>query len=197
MQGVKWQTTEKLWLKNEVERKMGKPLVSPTDFASLSLRIKQEMKQDLSVSTIKRFWGYVGTDYNPTQLTLDILSAFVGQQCWSVFCAGLAKDHKVESAIFETEQIRSSQLAVGDRIHLTWMPDRECLLRYLGDDRFQVVESVNAKIIAGDTFRALSFNLHQPLIVSELVHDGCTAGSYIAGKAAGITSLRLLGGSAE
>ena len=48
-------------LKTKVEEKMGRSLVTPTDFNRLSLQMQQEMGESISVSTVKRVWNYVFT----------------------------------------------------------------------------------------------------------------------------------------
>ena len=54
---------------------------------------------------------------------------------------------------------RSHELGVpiNDMVKISWLPDRMCSLRYLGDNRFIVVESQNAKLLPGDTFSTLVF----------------------------------------
>lgn len=187
------QTDELLWLRVEVENKMKRHLSSPTDFNKLSLQIQLELNEYLSVSTIKRLWGYVGRQHAPRISTLDILARFTGNESWLEFCNKLIREHRIESSIFTTEQILSEQLEAGDRIALAWNPDRECILEYLGNNSYKVVNAINSKIAVGDTFSTLFFSLNQPLIVTNLKHEGKDAGSYIAGKANGLTTLRFLG----
>lgn len=188
------QTDELQWLRMEVERKMDKHLASPTDFNRLTLQIQLEQNEYLSVSTIKRLWGYVGKQHAPRISTLDILARFTGNDSWVEFCNKLIRDRKIESSLFSTDQILSSQLCPGDRIELAWNPDRKCVIEYLGDNSYKVVSTVNAKIKSGDTFSTMFFNLNQPLIVTSLHHNGVDTGSYIAGKTNGLTTLRFLGG---
>ena len=64
-------------LKN-VEEKYGEKPFTPKDFFCLSLDIEAKTGKKVSVSTIKRLWGYVQYDNEPSKRTLNILSKFVG-----------------------------------------------------------------------------------------------------------------------
>ena len=65
-------------LKKEVENKMGFSLKAPTNFDALISRVLKETGETLSISTIKRLWGYVSQSSTPRLSTLSILSRFVG-----------------------------------------------------------------------------------------------------------------------
>jgi len=58
---------------------------SNTDFQRLSEWIYQETKVLLSASTLKRVWGRVNYEGNPSPSTLDALAAFVGYDNWRAF----------------------------------------------------------------------------------------------------------------
>ncbi|HEY5917058.1 MAG TPA: hypothetical protein VIU13_06640 [Chryseolinea sp.] len=57
------------------------------DFEALSKRILKETKVSLSVSTLKRVWGKVRYDGNPTTATLNALAQFVGYEDWRTFAS--------------------------------------------------------------------------------------------------------------
>ena len=46
-------------LRNEVTEKVNRTMESPTDFNYLSAQVKIETDEDLSSSTLKRFFGYI------------------------------------------------------------------------------------------------------------------------------------------
>ena len=76
-------------LRRLVEQVMGMLIQTPSDFELLMSQIYQKTGQRLSMSTIKRFWGYVdkeNADYRVRVTTLDILSEFCGYQNWATFC---------------------------------------------------------------------------------------------------------------
>lgn len=74
-------------LRAAVEQKMGKPLLTPGDFDELSLRIKMQTGEDLSLSTIKRLWGYTRPCASPRFRTLSVLSRFLGFRDWDDWLA--------------------------------------------------------------------------------------------------------------
>lgn len=88
--------TEIECLKLEIEKRMGKPLKSPTDFNQLSLRLQKELKEEISISTIKRIWGYVEAKHNTRYTTLSILSRFIGYIDWYDFCLSLRRRNIME-----------------------------------------------------------------------------------------------------
>ena len=52
-------------LKNEVETLVGRKIVSPRDFDFLSRQIEGNTQETVSVSTLKRLWGYVACSCKP------------------------------------------------------------------------------------------------------------------------------------
>ncbi|MDT0607190.1 hypothetical protein [Croceitalea rosinachiae] len=55
------------------------------DFIQLSERILEVTGKQLSVTTLKRVWGRVGTLASPSTTTFDILSEFIGFESWRHF----------------------------------------------------------------------------------------------------------------
>lgn len=179
----------------EVEEKMGKKLVSPNDFKELIDCIynqKTHPNDMLSTSTIKRLWGYVDNNHAYRFYTMSVLARFVGYKDWADFCDKLEQRGETDSDFITAQQIKVEDLSEGDIIEIGWMPNRRCVLCYLGDDTFRVESVENSKLATGDTFKAVLFCLGTPLYVSSLC---CQAGeglSYVAGEKHGLTLLRLL-----
>ena len=73
-------------LKKEVLRKFGRTVEAAADFDALSAAIQQSISETLSSSTLKRVFGYVKYDAEPSATTLSILSRYVGYAGWSDFC---------------------------------------------------------------------------------------------------------------
>ena len=122
--------TEIECLKLEIEKRMGKPLKSPTDFNQLSLRLQKELKEEISISTIKRIWGYVEAKHNTRYTTLSILSRFIGYIDWYDFCLSLRRRNIMERDAMPEKQIRTASLKTGDKIELGWAPDCTCEIEY-------------------------------------------------------------------
>ena len=73
-------------LKKEVVRKFGRTVEAAADFDTLSMAIQQGISETVSPSTLKRVFGYVKYDAEPSATTLSILSRYVGYAGWSDFC---------------------------------------------------------------------------------------------------------------
>lgn len=76
-----------LGLKESVEQKFGRKIVYQKDCTSLSICILEETDQLLSPSTLRRFFGFLVTNSNPSLVTLDILSLYCGYKSWEDFKA--------------------------------------------------------------------------------------------------------------
>ena len=86
----------------------------------------------------------------------------------------------------------AEDLMEGEEIIVSWEPKRICRFRYLGNNRFEVVEAINAQISVGDTFCCDAFINGAALYVNQLTHGGCTGLMYAAGKVGGIQFKRVL-----
>lgn len=71
----------------EVEQRMGKKLRTPGDFDEMLLRMRMTTGDSLSLSTIKRVWGYVRSNSNTRLHTLSVLARFAGYEDWDDFLA--------------------------------------------------------------------------------------------------------------
>ena len=72
-------------LKQEVVRRAGFTLLNPVDCERLSDAIIRRTKNYLSPSTLKRFWGFHTSGFNPSYQTLDILAVYCGYDGWTSF----------------------------------------------------------------------------------------------------------------
>lgn len=178
-------------LLRRVERRLGRPVKSPTDFDLLSLRISDTISEHISPTTLKRLWGYINTNHTPRYSTLSILARYLGYDDYDDFKAKYALPID-ESGFISCNSISPEHIAIGDRIEICWQPDRRCVVIYNGANSFTVQESFGAKIVAGDTFTALNFMVGHPLYISNLRHGGEAPKSYVAGSTHGLTRIMLL-----
>ena len=61
-------------LKKVIEAKVGRKIQTPKDFDYLSACITEELHEPISVSTLKRLWGYIQSSGSPRLSTLDMLA---------------------------------------------------------------------------------------------------------------------------
>ena len=178
-------------LLRKVEKKFGRPLVSTNDFRLLSALLEYECKEVVSVSTLKRLWGYVSQQTTPREATLDVLSRFVGSRNFKDFRKSMLGEYTESSAYFDTTYISASDVPDGGILSLGWAPDRLVRLRKTGGHNWQVVTSCNSKLKEGDVFEASSFFKGLPLFVPAVYRDGQKLPSYIAGKKDGLNKVSL------
>lgn len=174
------------FLKRAVEIKFDRRLSTTSDFTVLS----EEMEDRISPSTLKRLWGYVSMVVSPRSSTLDALSKYVGYKDFRSFCSSLRESSFSSSSYFNAERLDASSLQPGDRFQIGWRPDRIVSLEYLGDKRFQVLDSVNSKLQEGDIFEANSIIKGYPLVLPWILRKGETTPSYIAGRDGGVIVIR-------
>ena len=179
-------------LRSDIEKHIGQVLLSPSDFQRLIQQIWNQQHAILSLSTIKRLWGYVDGNGLPRLSTLNTLSQFVGYADWNEYLVALEQRGGNESAIFQGEGISTAMLQTNDKIEVCWQPNRRCIFRYLGDNQFVVEESINAKLHRGDLFNAATFIVGHPMYIDNLLCSDGSRSSYVAGKRHGLTSVNLI-----
>ena len=180
-------------LRERIEKKIGKTLNTHSDFIELTSLIELELRQHISESTLERVWNYSTRGYDNVSLrTLNVLSNFAIGKNWNSFCELLKKENKIESEVFNLEVISTEDLKVGDKIRIGWMPNRLCIISYLGDNRFIAEECENSTMKKGDTFVCYQFILGKELVMSDFRQNPNDNGKiYIVGKEHGITTLNL------
>lgn len=72
-------------LLSQVEEKAGRKIKTPKDFEFLVEQIYEHTHTSISVSTLKRVWGYVDSNYSVRESTLDLLAQFVGYENYRHF----------------------------------------------------------------------------------------------------------------
>lgn len=182
---------EVIQLRKDVEARFGTRPATPSDFQSLTYQIYQCLHENLALSTLERLWGYVEGADNTRRSTLNILSRYVGSRDWDDYTTRLKEGEHGSSNPFIAEGIHTKDLQPGQVVEVTWLPNRRCVFRYLGDMRFEVVESVNSKLNVGDSFVSTFFLAGQPLYIDQLILTGHTPVSYIAGNNGGLQSVTL------
>ena len=171
-----------------VKQKFRHSLESPSDFDYLAIRVKDVTKEDISATTLKRIFGYIPSTSQPRRSSLGILARYLGYTGWSDF----AENVELCSGFVKEKIVLESQLHRGDKVSISWMPDRKVTMVALENKRFEVLESHNAKIQSGDELTVMMFILGQPLQAKDVVRDGINLGNYIAGAESGLTAIDVL-----
>ena len=90
-------------LRTAVEQKLSRKICTPKDFEVLRVAVFQECHAMVSVSTLKRIWGYVQSDSSPRISSLTPLAQYAGYADWESF----AEDRPAEMT--ETADTPDSQ----------------------------------------------------------------------------------------
>lgn len=174
-------------LMQEVENVIGHRLIDAGDFEQLSHLLLSRTRERLSPTTLKRLWGYLSNEKVATRRhTLNVLSRFVGYRSYEDFCNHISNAKEVQSGFRAEERITTEKMRQGQKVIITWRPDRRILIRHLGGSRFEIIEALNTKLCVGDTFRCHLMIQHEPLYLDDLVHQGLPAAVYVAGQRDGV-----------
>lgn len=174
-------------LTGDVEERLQRGMLSPKDFEHLHGVIKNELNEYVNVSTLKRLYGYSKYLSSPSISILSTLSRLVGYRDWVDYKEHRESGDKAPSAEVLSDKISvATDLEVGDRIRLTWAPQRVCDIQYHGDGDFEVLASQNAGIKAGDWFCCSLIVSGEPLWLSNLRQYGKAPVAYVCGKQGGV-----------
>ena len=138
-------------LKELIQKEFGKKIEYSYQCDALSQAIQDSTSEAISITTLKRLFGFAQNPHLARKSTLDILARYVGYSDYEKFI----KDFSIDSEISDFEPIESisvQDLESGDEIRVTYEPNRSLRLKYMHDDTFKVLDSKSSKIQAGDTF---------------------------------------------
>ena len=183
-------------LRMDIEQEVKRKIRTPYDFEFLAGVIWERLHENISPTTLKRLWGYIDGADTTRRTTLCLLAQFLGFADWEAYQASLAARTDIESSAFEGEGVRINDLQPGDRVEVTWLPNRRCVFRYEGEAHFMVEEAENAKLHAGDTFDTTCFLVGKPMYLDNLQRDEVPSTkesvSYVAGSKNGLNSVKLV-----
>ena len=119
-------------LKEYTENIAGFRMCTPKDFDLLALSIFNETGSMISSTTLKRLWGYLQEKeaQTPRLSTLNILSKYIGYIDYDTFCKYQKNDGECESDFILNNCLQTRSLLKGDKIRLSWQPDRCVTILY-------------------------------------------------------------------
>lgn len=183
---------EILALRMDIEREVKRRIRTPYDFEFLTGVVWERLHEHISPTTLKRLWGYIEGADTTRRTTLCLLSQFLGYADWEAYLAALAQRTDVESEAFAGEGLNIDDLQAGDRIEVTWLPNRRCVFCYEGNAHFLVTEAENAKLHVGDRFETACFLIGKPMYIDRLVRGDNPPTAYVAGSRNGLLTVRKL-----
>lgn len=178
-------------LRSMVEQTIGREIHTPRDYTFLHNQIQELTHQSLSMSTLKRVWGYTSREFNISRYTLDVLSKLVGYTSWDNFVeSSEIKENNSEleasSHSVIIRRLSARALNQGDKVRLHWQPNRCVEIEYEGLDLFRVIKSENSKLQVGDKFQTMMFIDYQPLFLYCVQREGLPPFDYRCGNNGGI-----------
>ena len=175
-------------LQDAAEKTVGREMKTTSDFDYLAADLFEKTKVNISAMTLKRFWGYLGEKNmrQPRLSTLNVLALYVGYTDWMTYYKQSSAAGEVESDFLKNKFLATNSLAKDTLIRLMWQPDRVVTIRHEGYEVFTVVESVNSKLSAGDTFRCGLIVEGEPMYLSGLIHEGSDPSEYVCGRKNGV-----------
>lgn len=178
---------------NDIENRLGRGMLSPKDFEYMHNVIETQLNEYVSVSTLKRIWGYTKYSSNPSASVLSTLCRLVGYRDWDYYKDNRLNPDKVPSETVLSDKITvDSDLVPGDRLRITWTPQRVCDVVYRGNNDFEVTASQNTSIKVGDWFSCSIIVAGEPLWISNLRQHGQPAVAYVCGKLGGVYFSRII-----
>ncbi len=188
---VNLDTPEIASLRLEVEKKFGCPMRAPRHFTSLSAELEEATREYLSETTLQRLWQYKTGYFTVAIHTLNVLCHYLGISDWEEYCKRLKDSSLAESEMFAKDSIDVDSLKVGACIRIGWLPNRLCVIKYIGDRRFEAVETHNSKLMAGDTFTCINMQKGREMCLDRL-RRGQDEMNYVIGTRNGLTTLEMV-----
>lgn len=171
---------------NRIETRFGHSLTSTKDFCALSDDIYKVTGDMLSVSTLKRLFGRFGTRLAPRQSTLSIAARYLGYNDWEEFTLSMSESGLVESDFRPINAIKLDTLPTGSELSISWLPNREIKVRYLGDHKFRIIEAHNTKLNRDDIIEIALLAQNEPMFISKIIRSEKYFTGYLAGQLHGV-----------
>lgn len=166
---------------------------TPAEFNDLSHKIKAKIGRTLSLSSIKRIWGYVNYGGFPSVTTLNTLAIYNGFKDWNRFLINTSDDPSAfDSGFFAETVIDPHSLNIGDKLKLRWGNNKSCEIECYESGRYIIKECNNIKLRAGDRFVADTLCVGHPICFHDLWRGDLNLISYIGAKRGGLTSITLI-----
>ena len=173
--------------------KLGYEPTTPSEFNDLLRRIQKTTGDSLSLSSIKRLWGYVKYNGDFSQTTLNILARFNGMKDWESFKKNIEKEVAVtndeDSGFHPDTMVDTGKYNPGDRFELGWNNGKGCEMECVDHMRFRVVKSHNIKLKEGDIVTLHTLCIGHPIYVSDIQRGDLHFASYIGARKSGLQSI--------
>ena len=100
--------------KKEIQKKFGQKVVYAKDCQILSVDILEKTSRQISVSTLKRFFGIIRSPFNPSRFTLDTLAIYLDFKSWNDFINSFEEEKHAFSKHDSWENLKNRMCVIND-----------------------------------------------------------------------------------
>lgn len=176
-------------IKELLKQKSGRDLTSPADCDYIALDIFSVTNEHIGVNTLKRLLGFLDENREARISTLNIIARYLGYPDWEALSKADVSNSTFDNA---TEDLIVENLSKGQKVEITYLPNRRLVLEYQENFKFIVKESLNSKLHIDDTIEVQHLLLNYPLVASNVMRQGENLGQLKAGVVSGLKSIKLL-----
>lgn len=177
-------------------RRIGYTPSTPTEFDNVIMMIRKKTGTKLSLSTVKRLWGYISYEGAFSESTLNILARYNNLPDWETFRRNygreLAVTNDADSGFLPETIIDPGQYNPGDRFELVWHDGKGCELECIGKLRFRVMNASNIKLRTGDLVTLHTLCIGHPVFISDITRGDYHYTSYVGAKKGGLLRIHDL-----
>lgn len=178
-------------IRQMIMEKFNSPIIYPQQCEALAMSIKETTGETLGTTTLKRMLGFVDGPARSRLASLDIIARYLGYPDYNLLSKDLGEDTDISDFSF-VDGIDSTDLETGERIRISYHPNRMLLLRCIGENKYEVIESQGSKLLTGDKLIISGFYVGFELLVSDVERGGIHLGSYQAAKQGGLTDVEII-----
>lgn len=167
-----------------LREKSGNEIRLSRDCELLALDVESVTGEHIGVNTMKRLLGFIADEREPRTSTLDIIARYLGYDEWEAL--RLIDANSSNSSFGDRDEYLACYLEIGQRVLISYPPNRTLTIENRGENNFIVLESENSKLQKGDQLTLTHLVRGYPLLVADVMREGRSLGAFTAGKAQGI-----------
>ena len=167
-----------------LREKSGNEIRLSRDCELLALDVESVTGEHIGVNTMKRLLGFIADEREPRTSTLDIIARYLGYDDWEAL--RLMDANSSNSSFDDRDEYLACYLEIGQRVLVSYPPNRTLTIENQGDNHFIVLESENSKLQKGDQLTLTHLVRGYPLLVADGTREGISVDPFTAGKAQGI-----------
>ena len=176
-----------------LKEKVGLEMSKSSDYDTLSQAITDSTRENLSVNTLKRLFGFKADKVVPRLSTMDIIARYLGHSDYESLIKELGEDADI-SLFTPIDCLEVQDLDRGTQLRVTYDPNRVFFLTYLGDFQFIVNDVEGSRnILKGDLLTISQLAVGHRFVASHVVRDGEDLGTYESAKFRGLKSIEVMG----